>query len=73
MKHGDIADEILELSDREFLGGNNFLVSAVMILRRQKKELADENLRLKAQLDHLQNHNAALVNVSADRLLGKMN
>jgi hypothetical protein len=57
--------------ENENLGGTNFLVSAVMLLKRQKSELLAENEKLKAELALLQTHNAALVNVSADRLLGK--
>lgn len=53
------------------LKGNNFLVSAVMILKKQKKDLIEENLRLRQQLDHFQNHNAALLDLGADRLIGK--
>lgn len=58
-----------ESQEKSFLGGNNFLVSAVMILKRQKKELAEENRRLREELDLLQNSQSALLNASADRIL----
>lgn len=51
--------------------GSNFLVSAIMILRRQRRELQEELSRLRERVLLLENQNAGLVNVGADRLLGK--
>jgi len=66
-------DRVLDDEDEiNSLKGSNFLVSAVYLLRKQKKDLLEENRRLKAQLETLESHNASLVNVSADRLLGRM-
>ncbi|HYE74925.1 MAG TPA: hypothetical protein VEF04_16410 [Blastocatellia bacterium] len=53
------------------LGGSNFLVSAVLILKRQKKELLSEVQSLREQVLSLERQNAAFVNLSADRLLEK--
>lgn len=58
--------------ESESLKGTNFLVSAVMLLKRQKRDLQEENKRLRLQLEALENQNAAFLNLSADRLLGKM-
>lgn len=55
--------------DVDLRGGNSFLVSAVMVLKKQRKELADENRRLKAKLQLLESQNAQFLNLSADRLL----
>lgn len=49
--------------------GSNFLVSAVMILKRQKADLVEENQRLRNRLLQLESHNAHFINLSADRLL----
>ncbi len=49
--------------------GTNFLVSAIMILKRQRKDLESELNRLKERVSILESQNAALVNVGADRLL----
>lgn len=49
--------------------GSNFLVSAVMILKRQKADLQEENRRLRERLLQLESHNAHFMNLSADRLL----
>lgn len=59
------------LDDEAQLGGSNFLVSAVVLLRRQKKELQEELARTKARLDSLERQNAAFLNVNAERLLEK--
>jgi hypothetical protein len=58
-----------DLTEREPLKGSNFLVSAVMLLKRQKSELVDENKALRARLEMLETQNAAFLNLSADRLL----
>jgi len=55
--------------ETESLGGTNFLVSAVMLLKKQKRELVEENQRLKARLSLLEGQNAEFLNLSADRLL----
>ena len=52
-------------------GGSNFLVSAVMLLRRQKKDLQLELQKLRDRVASLESQNAAFLNVSADRLLQK--
>lgn len=52
-------------------GGTNFLVSAVLILKKQKKELQEEVRRLQNKLSLLEGHNAGLLEASADRLLEK--
>jgi len=51
--------------------GSNFLVSAVMILRRQRLELQSELKKLRERVAILESQNAGLVNLGADRLLGK--
>lgn len=53
------------------LGGSNFLVSAVMILRRQKAELLSQVHDLTERVSLLENQSASLINSSADRLLEK--
>jgi len=53
------------------LGGTNFLVSAVLLLKKQKKELQNELLRLQMRVRVLESQNAAFMNLSADRLLEK--
>lgn len=61
--------EVFDL-ETESLGGTNFLVSAVLLLKRQKRELVEENQKLKARLNLLEGQNADFLNLSADRLLG---
>ena len=68
-KHEDLWIEEDILVEREPLKGTNFLVSAVMLLKRQKKELSEENKALRARLEVLESQNAAFLNLSADRLL----
>ena len=51
------------------MGGANFLVSAVMLLKKQKKDLQSEILKLREKVSQLEKQNAAFMNVSADRLL----
>ncbi len=58
-----------EAKDEEVLGGNNFLISAIYVLRRQKKDLQAELHRLKERIEVLESQNAAFLNLSADRLL----
>lgn len=53
------------------LGGSNFLVSAVMILRRQKADLLSQVHDLTERVSLLENQSASLINSSADRLLEK--
>ncbi len=69
MREEEIFFDDFEASEAEPLRGTNFFVSAVLILKRQKKELIDENSRLKARLALLESQNAAFLNLSADRLL----
>lgn len=54
------------------LKGSNFLVSAVMMLRRQRRDLEKEVKNLKERMQLLEKQNAALVNLGADRLLEKL-
>lgn len=68
-KHEDLYGDEDLLIEREPLKGTNFLVSAVMILKRQKKDLSEENKILRARLEILESQNAAFMNLSADRLL----
>lgn len=65
-------DEDTTSSEPENLRGQSFLVSAVMILKKQKKDLTEENEKLKTRLEMLEQHHSALLNLSADRLLGKI-
>lgn len=67
----DLFLEEFQSVDVEPLKGNNFLVSAIMILKRQKKELIEENKRLRARLEMIENQNAAFLHLSAERLLGE--
>jgi hypothetical protein len=60
--------EYLDL-ETESLGGTNFLVSAVMLLKKQKRELLEENQKLKSRLNLIEGQNAEFLNLSADRLL----
>ena len=53
----------------EILGGNNFLVSAIVLLKKQKRELEKELQGLTERVQLLEGQNAAFMNVSADRLL----
>lgn len=68
-------DYKIDSIDQDFDGdsgpvkGSNFLVSAVMMLRRQRKDLESELVHLKERVGILEQQNAALLNVSADRLL----
>lgn len=71
MMRDDDLSEFYEF-EPEVLGGTNFLVSAVMLLKKQKRELLEENKRLRSRLESVENQNAAFLNLSADRLLGKM-
>lgn len=68
-------DEMLMISDEasESLGGTNFLVSAIHLLKKQRQDLQIENAQLRAKLEMLQQHNAAFLDLSADRLLEKRN
>lgn len=50
-------------------GGSNFLVSAILIMRRQRKEMQREMANLQERVKMLEMQNAAFMNVSADRLL----
>jgi|GEM_PF-4807220 len=73
MKNNAFEEYDLDLPEElEPLRGHNFLVSAVMILKKQKQDLAKENQQLKSQIEHLQAHNARLLDISADRLLEKL-
>jgi hypothetical protein len=56
----------------EILGGNNFLVSAIVLLKKQKRELEKELQGLTERVQLLEGQNAAFMNVSADRLLEKL-
>jgi hypothetical protein len=51
--------------------GTNFLVSAIDLLRKQRRELESEVAKLQERLEIVERQNAALLNVSADRLLQK--
>lgn len=61
----------LDIEEMKSLGGSNFLVSAVMILRRQRAELLREVHDLQSRVKHLEGQSAHLINISADRLLEK--
>lgn len=63
---------IILQDDMEPLKGNNFLVSSILMLRKQKKDLQDEVRHLKERLALLESQNAAFMNLSADRLLEKL-
>lgn len=67
-KYADVPGFESEIEDTQ-MGGSNFLVSAVLILRRQKKDLQSELHRMREKLRMLETQNAAFLNVSADRLL----
>lgn len=72
MKDSWTEDAIIFHEQPEVLGGNNFLVSAIMLLKRQKRELEKELQGLKERVQLLEGQNAAFMNLSADRLLEKM-
>ncbi|TVQ79435.1 MAG: hypothetical protein EA369_04700 [Bradymonadales bacterium] len=57
--------------EAEGLGGTNFLVSAIHLLRKQRRDLQAENEQLKAKLQILERQNAVFLDISADRLLQK--
>ncbi len=67
-----LSEQYGETEFDEVLGGSNFLVSAVEILKKQKKELQSEVKMLREKLKTLESQNAAFMNVSADRLLEKL-
>lgn len=71
MRNFDYSDSeaVTEEFEMDAPRGSNFLVSAVMMLKRQKAELQEENQRLRARLQQLESHNAHFINLSADRLL----
>ena len=58
--------------ESETLRGNNFLVSAILLLKTQKRELEREVQGLKDRVQLLESQNAAFMNVSADRLLRRL-
>jgi len=70
-RRSEPADDVILFDESPALGGSNFLVSAVMILKRQKKELQAELITLKERLEVLEHQNAGFINVSAERLLKK--
>lgn len=51
------------------VGGSNFLVSAILQMRRQKRDLQREIAALRERVQVLENQNAAFLNLSADRLI----
>ncbi|MDB5037257.1 MAG: hypothetical protein JWQ35_785 [Bacteriovoracaceae bacterium] len=63
------SEEYIESTESDVLGGSNFLVSAVLILKKQKKELETELKGLKDRVKLLEYQNASFMNVSAERLL----
>lgn len=65
-------DYLEKIDDQDFLGGQNFLVSAVVLLREQRKALQAENSRLKKQLEHLRAQNAEFLDLGANRLLDQV-
>ncbi len=67
----DGVDQTALFEDGAYLGGGNFLVSAIMLLKRQKKDLQAEVQRLKERLQTLEQQNAAFIDVSAQRLLNR--
>jgi len=71
MSHKGMDDVIFwsDEGDAESVGGSNFLVSAIHLLRRQKRDLLDENENLRLQLQVLQRQNAVFLDLSADRHL----
>jgi hypothetical protein len=61
----------LDMDEMKSLGGSNFLVSAVVMLRKQKAELLREVHDLQERVKLLEGQSAQLINISADRLLEK--
>ncbi len=61
----------LDIDEMKSLGGSNFLVSAVVMLRKQKAELLREVHDLQERVKLLEGQSAQLINISADRLLEK--
>lgn len=62
-------DYQLNEGDESPMKGSNFLVSAVLSLRRQKRDLQREVAILKDRVKMLESHNAAFLNINADRLI----
>jgi hypothetical protein len=50
-------------------GGSNFLVSTILHMRRQKRDLQREIAALNDRIRILEGQNAAFLNLSADRLI----
>lgn len=69
MRNEDFFLDHIEEGETETLKGNNFLVSAFLILKKQKRELVEENKRLRARLEMVEHQNAAFLDLSAERLL----
>ena len=69
MSNQDIFLDRIEAPETEPLKGNNFLVSAFLILKKQKRELIEENKRLRMRLEMVEHQNAAFLDLSAERLL----
>jgi len=53
------------------MGGSNFLVSAVVMLQTQRRELLNQVQELLERIARLENQNATFMKLSADRLLEK--
>jgi hypothetical protein len=68
---GVVMEDEISFEEVEVLGGNNFLVSAIMVLKKQRRDLEMELHGLRERVRLLENQNAAFLNVSADRLLEK--
>ena len=62
---------IIEASD-EPVKGTNFLVSSVLMLREQKRELEAKLKIMHEKIRVLEQQNAAFLDVSADRLLKRL-
>lgn len=62
-------DTIIDEGDESPTGGSNFLVSAILHMRRQKRDLQREVLSLKERIRMLEQQNSAFLNLSAERLI----
>lgn len=69
MEYTTTAESSVDHSEFDSFKGSNFFLSVVLALKNQRKQLMEENVRLRAQIAQLKHQNAAFIDLGADRLL----